>query len=349
MANLLNRGTVTRAIVILALLAVALFVLPAVVGGDWVTTFTSVAIYAIVAAGLVVLYGKVGMISLGQIALLGLGTWTATRLNFLVDLPFPLLLLATGLITCAIGVLIGLPALRLSGLYLALITLMGAGALTIILRTIEFPNGGPGFTGHLSAVDLSNLEQVRRPLGAGGDTAFYRYVVIVCGLMFVLALVHFVTKPGRAWAAIRESEPAALAAGVNVTLYKMWAFALASFMTGVAGALLAAQIGNPTVYGFPTQDSLTLIATALIGGIFTLWGAVVAGTFMQLVPFILATQWGVDPNWLLIIFGIGLLQVLLTAPGGVAQQLPKDLAKLGGLIVRPFRKGGDAGASEESR
>ena len=269
---------------IVALLLVALFVLPAALGGDWITTFTSVAIYAVVAAGLVVLYGKVGMISLGQIALLGLGTWMATRLNFLVDLPFPLLLLATGLITCGVGVLIGLPALRLSGLYLALITLMGAGALTIILRTIEFPNGGPGFTGHLSAVDLSNLDQVRRPLGGESDTAFYRYALIVAAIMFLLALVHFATKPGRAWAAIRESEPAALAAGVNVTLYKMWAFALASFMTGVAGALLAAQIGNPTVYGFPTQDSLTLIATALIGGIFTLWGAVIAGVFMQLVP-----------------------------------------------------------------
>ena len=157
----------------------------------------------------------------------------------------------------------------------------------------------------------------------------------MCALLFLLALAHFVTKPGRAWTAIRESEPAALAAGVNITLYKMWAFALASFMTGVAGCLLAAQVGNPTVYGFPTQDSLTLIATALIGGIFTLWGAVVAGMFMQLVPFVLQTQWDVDPNWLLIIFGIGLLQVLLTAPGGIAQQLPKDLAKLVRLLARP--------------
>src|SRR3954447_17649017 len=119
-----SRGIATRAIVIGVLLAVALFVLPAWLGGDWITTMTSVAIYAVVAAGLVVLYGKVGMVSLGQIALLGVGTWVATRLNFLVDLPFPLLLLVTGLITCAVGVLIGLPALRLSGLYLALITLM---------------------------------------------------------------------------------------------------------------------------------------------------------------------------------------------------------------------------------
>ena len=64
--------------------------------------------------------------------------------------------------------------------------------------------------------------------------------------MFLLALLHVATKPGRAWASIRESEPAALAAGVNITLYKMWAFALASFMTGVAGCLLAAQVGQPT-------------------------------------------------------------------------------------------------------
>ena len=76
----------------------------------------------------------------------------------------------------------------------------------------------------------------------------------------------------------------------------------------------------------------------LIGGIFRLWGAVVAGVFMQLVPFIFQAEWNVNPNFLLIIFGVGLLQVLLTAPGGLADQVPKDLAKLGRLISRPFRK-----------
>src|SRR5207342_1358543 len=163
-----------------------------------------------------------------------------------------------------------------------------------------------------------------RPQGANGDNAYYRYVVVVCVLMFLLALLHFATKPGRAWAAIRESEPAALAAGVNITRYKLWAFALASFITGVAGCLLAAQIGHPNTYSFPTQDSLTLIATALIGGIFTLWGAIVAGVFMQLVPFIFQAEWNINQNYLLIIFGAGLLQVLLTAPGGLAEQTPKD-------------------------
>jgi branched-chain amino acid transport system permease protein len=156
--------------------------------------------------------------------------------------------------------------------------------------------------------------------------------------MFLLALWHIRSKPGRAWAAIRQSEPAALAAGVNITLYKLWAFALASFITGVAGCLLAAQVGVPRAITFQTQDSLTLAATALIGGIFSLWGAVVAGVFNQLLPFLFQAQWGVNPNFLLIIFGAGLLQVLLTAPGGLADQFPKDMKSLGLLIWRGIRK-----------
>jgi branched-chain amino acid transport system permease protein len=138
-----------------------------------------------------------------------------------------------------------------------------------------------------------------------GDTAYYRYVVVVCALMFLLALLHVASKPGRAWASIRESEPAALAAGVNITLYKMWAFALASFMTGVAGCLLAAQVGQPTRdQSFQTQDSLTLPRHADRRHL-QLWGAVVAGVFNQLVPFLFQAQWGVNPNFLLIIFGVG--------------------------------------------
>ena len=82
--------------------------------------------------------------------------------------------------------LIGLPALRLSGLYLALITLMAAGAVNVVLTTINFPNGGGGFTGHTSTPDLSGLQPVGRPGIAEGDTAYYRYTIVVCALMFLL-------------------------------------------------------------------------------------------------------------------------------------------------------------------
>jgi branched-chain amino acid transport system permease protein len=316
------------------LLVIALLVLPAIAGSDWITTFTSVAIYSIAAVGFGLLYGRVGMISLGQVALLSIGCWVGTRLAYATSIPFPLLLIVDGAIVMTIGVLVGLTAIRLSGLYLALITLMFAAATTVVLSVIDFPNGGGGFTGHTSSPDLSGLANVRRPKMAVGDTAYYRYVVIVAAILFVVALLHVATKPGRAWASIRESEPAAIAAGVNITFYKLWAFALASFLTGVAGCLLAALNGVSRAINFQTQDSLTLAATSLIGGIFSLWGALIAGIFNQLLPFLFQAQWNVNPNFLLVVFGAGLVQVLLSAPGGLIDQFPKDMANLARLVAR---------------
>jgi branched-chain amino acid transport system permease protein len=330
-----NREVLIRGGVIAALLVVALAAVPELFGSDWIFTFTSVAIYAVTAAGFGILYGRVGMISLGQVALLSVGCWVGARLAYATSIPFPLLLVVVGAITMVIGVLVGLPALRLSGLYLALITLMFAGATTVVLSQIDFPNGGPGFTGRSATGSLTTeTPPIRRPEWGASDAGYYRYVVIVAAILFLLALVHVAAKPGRAWASIRESEPAALAAGVNITLYKLWAFALASFMTGVAGCLLAAQIGVPRAITFQTQDSLTLAATALIGGIFSLWGAFVAGIFNQLLPFLFQAQWSVNSNFLLIVFGAGLVQVLLSAPGGLIDQFPKDMANLGRLIAR---------------
>jgi branched-chain amino acid transport system permease protein len=334
----IERGTYVRGAVVVGLLALALFALPNLVGADWITTFTSVAIYSVAALGVGILYGRVGMISLGQVALLTIGCWVGARVAYATALPFPMLLLIAGAVTCAIGTLVGLPALRLSGLYLALITLMFAGATTIVLSVSDFPNGGGGFKGRSGAGALTtSTPPVRRPSWAIADVAYYRYTVVVCAILFLLALIHVAAKPGRAWASIRESEPAALAAGVNITLYKLWAFALASFITGVAGCLLAAQVGVPRAITFQTQDSLTLAATALIGGVFNIWGAIIAGVFSQLLPFLFQAQWGLNPNFLLILFGAGLLQVLLTAPGGLADQLPRDLANLGRLAASRAR------------
>ncbi len=330
-----DRGLVIRGVAIAAALLFVLFAVPQFFGSDWIFTFTSVAIYSAAALGFGLLYGRVGLISLGQVALLSIGCWTGARLSYATAIPFPILLIVVGAITGVIGVLVGLPALRLSGLYLALITLMFAAATTVVLGQIDFPNGGHGFTGRSAAADLStHTNPVRRPSIAHSDTAYYRYVVIAIAIMFLLALVHVASKPGRAWASIRESEPAALSAGVNITLYKLWAFGLASFITGVAGCLLAAEIGVPRAITFQTQDSLTLAATALIGGIFSLWGAIIAGAFNQLLPFLFQAQWGVNANFLLTVFGAGLLQVLLTAPGGLIEQFPKDMANLGRLITR---------------
>jgi branched-chain amino acid transport system permease protein len=319
----------------LGLLLVVLLAMPPLLSAYWIDVLTAVAIYSVVALGLGLLMGRVGLVSLGQIAVLALGAWIAAKLDFATDLPFPVVLLIAGLITMVLGTVVGLPALRLSGLYLALITLMLAGAITVVLTKTQFPNGGPGFLSHTESSFGS--AGIRRPNIAVTDPAYFRYTVIVGALMFALAWWHVRSRPGRAWAAMRQSEPAALAAGVNLTLYKLWAWALASFMTGVAGGLLAAHVGKLYTIQFPTSDSITLLAVVLMGGIYSPWGAVVAGALMKLLPALL-NSWGLPADLLIILFGVGVLQVLLTAPAGLAGQLPKDLARLGRAISRLVRR-----------
>jgi len=221
---IVDRKTSGGLVAAAVLLVVALLVLPAIAGSDWITTFTSVAIYSIAALGFGLLYGRVGMISLGQVALLSIGCWVGTRLAYATSIPFPLLLIVDGAIVMTIGVLVGLTAIRLSGLYLALITLMFAAATTVVLSVIDFPNGGGGFTGYDGAT--VHIPPIRRPSVATTDPAFFRYSMIVAILMFALVFFHIRGRPGRAWAAIRQSESAALAAGINTTFYKLWAFAL---------------------------------------------------------------------------------------------------------------------------
>jgi branched-chain amino acid transport system permease protein len=331
----LDPGTLIRLAVILALLVFVLIALPSIFSFYYVDASTQVAIYSIVTLGLGLLVGRVGMVSLGQGAVLAMGAWVAARLLFATSLPFPVVMLAAGLITMVLGTLVGLPALRMSGLYLALITLMLAGAITVALANINFPNGGHGFTGYNGA--SVHIPPIRRPSIATTDPTFFRYSVVVAALMFVLVLVHLRGKPGRAWAAIRQSESAALAAGINTTLYKLWAFALVSFITGVAGALVAGSFRYLNSLTFSTQDSITLLAVVLMGGAYSMWGAVVAAFLLKFLPALL-NDWNVSPDWLTILFGIGVLQVLTTAPRGLVEQFPKDMARVGRLIAKPFRR-----------
>jgi len=322
-----------QAILFAVFILVVFVVLPEKLNSYWLLVMTGVVIYTIVTLGLGLLIGRVGMVSLCQFVLAAIGAWVALRLSYATDLPFPVLILIGGLVTAVIGTLIGLPALRLSGLYLALITLMAAGAITIFLRTAQFPNGGGGFFGNSASGGASSL--LPRPSIAESDVAYYRYCAIVTALMFALAVWQVRGKPGRAWAAIRQSETSATAAGVNTTLYKLWAFTLASFTAGVAGGLLAASAGGVAIAQFPVANSVLLLAVVLMGGVYNLWGAVVAALFLRLLPAIL-DNWGVSTEWLTILFGIGVLQVLLTAPGGIVEQMPKDVGRLAGKIRSLF-------------
>jgi branched-chain amino acid transport system permease protein len=313
----------------------ALFGLPYLMNGYYTGYMTLAAIYSVVCLGLGLLVGRVGLYSLGQGAVVAIGAWTGARLLYGTGQPFPVVVIEAGLVTMLIGMAIGLPALRLRGLYLALITLMFAGAITVVLATVNFPNGGGGFTGYNGS--SLHIPPIRRPSIAGTDPAYYRYSVVVAIIMFALVYAHLRMRPGRAWAAIRQSEPAALAAGINTWFYKLWAFALASFITGVAGAMLAAQYQHVYSTLFTTQDSIILLAVVLMGGVYNLWGAVIAALLMQLLPGWLQSL-GVNYAWLTILFGVGVLQVITTAPAGIADQFPKDMKRLGRLLWRLVRR-----------
>ena len=336
----MDRRALTRATVIVVLLLLALFALPPIMSAYYTITMIQVAIYSIVTLGLGLLVGRVGLYSLGQLAVLTIGAWVGARLLFGTSQPYILVIIEAGLATMIIGSLITLPALRLRGLYLALITLMLAGAVAVVLQTLNFPNGGGGFSGYNGS--QLHVPQIRRPSFAGTDPAFYRFSVIVAIVMFLLVFAHLRTRPGRAWAAIRQSEPSALAAGINTTFYKLWAMALASFVTGVAGALLAGADRVLFSIDFPIQNSIQLLAVVLMGGAFSLAGAVVAAFLQSLLPSALYNLWHVQDDWLIILFGVGVMQVLVTAPGGLADQFPKDMKRLYGAIRRLF--GGSRGA-----
>ncbi|HTR93614.1 MAG TPA: branched-chain amino acid ABC transporter permease [Trebonia sp.] len=331
-----DRPTLTRAVVITALLLLALFALPPLMNGYYTDTMTQVAIYSIVTLGLGLLVGRVGLYSLGQLAVLIIGAWTGARLLFGTGQPFILVAIEAGLVTMIIGSLITLPALRMRGLYLALITLMLAGGVIVVEATLNFPNGGGGFSGYNGST--VHIPSIRRPSFAGTDPAYYRFSVIVAIVMFLLVFAHLRTRPGRAWAAIRQSEPSALAAGINTTFYKLWAMALASFVTGVAGALLAGADRYLYSINFPIQNSIELLAVVLMGGVFSLTGAVIAAFLQAFLPSALYQLWGVPDDWLIILFGVGVMQVLVTAPGGLADQFPKDMRRLYGLISMLWRR-----------
>ncbi len=343
--SFITAATPQRIATLVGFLIVVLFILPAVLSSFWIKIALEMAAYSLVTLGLGLLVGRVGIYSLCQIPLVAAGAWIALRLHFLFDesLPFPILLVLTGLLTGVLGVVIGLPALRLSGLYLALVTLMAAGAITLVLVAVKFPNGGGGFWG-FDKRSASGFNAVPRPSIAEGDVAYFRYTVIVAAIVFMVAAWHIKGKPGRAWASLRHSEVTAVAAGVNHTLYKLWAFALSAAITGVAGGVIVAASGV-TTNQFPVEQSILLLAVVLLGGVYNLWGALVAAFFLRVFPQILDKELGLPVELLTILFGVGVMQVLIVQPKGVVEDLTK-VGRFIGTKLRLIRPTPSASASE---
>jgi branched-chain amino acid transport system permease protein len=307
-----------------ATLIVIIIVLAYLSNGFWVSTLTSAFAIAIASSGIGVLYGRLGLVSLCQYALVGVGGWAALRLQFAFHMPFEFCALGGGVAAMIVGGLWGLPALRMRGLYLALVTLMLAGAFQIVISAAGFPDGGGGFLGRVTDTGRVMME---RPGVASGDTSYFIYVACTFILASIFVELHTTAKPGRSWALIRRDERMAEAAGVNIVFYKLWAFALAGFLAGLAGALLAGSVGQLDGRAFDANQSILLFVLSVIGGVTGWLGALMTGVLARAVPAGL-NYFGVNGFVAMIIFGIALIHAFATSAEGLAGQIVSSISRV---------------------
>ena len=194
--------------------AIVAALIPEVASAYWLKTLTSVVILALASLCVGVIYAQLGMVSLCQFALVGVGGWFALRLYHATHLPFELSILAKGVSAAIFGLVFGLPALRMRGPGLALTTLMIAGGFQVAISALEFPDGGPGITGKMVMGQRAYME---RPLLAMSDANYFRYCIVFLVIGYLIVLWHKRSRPGRAWAMIRRSEVCALAAGASTS------------------------------------------------------------------------------------------------------------------------------------
>lgn len=321
----LGLARVDRAVAagVLAAIVIAI-VVPSLVGSGWLATLTSCALYSIPAAGVGLLYGDLRLASLTQIAFVGLGGWVALRFGIGFGWPLPVLAVVSAAVAAAFGAVLALPALRLRDLYLALVTLLVAASADVAFNAAGFPNGGSGFLGYQAVGDLQRLG---RPAIATTDEGFFRLTVVVLVAVVVALIALRRSAVGRSWALIAQSEGAAASCGIRITRGKVTAFAIASGISGLAGALIAANLGQLAPSTFHVSNSLLLFALVVIAGARSPLGWVLAALLYKAVPYFLSER-GLDGNLATIVFGLAVMHNLIAAPAGLADQVGGAVAKL---------------------
>jgi branched-chain amino acid transport system permease protein len=261
------------------LLAAAVLVLPAVLPAYYVGETTWVFIYAITGVSLMVLVGYTGLVSLGHAAFLGIGAYAHA---YFLQQGLPWVVSATLAITLttACGLVVGLPALRMTGIYLAIATL----AFSVIIQ--EVFSRWESVTHGLSGMAVGKA--VIFGVSFADDRAFY----YLCLFFLVVALWltrNLLRAPtGRAWIAIRDSEIAAQSMGVNLAIYKSMAFAYSAALMGLAGVLFAHKIAFLAPDIFTILLSIQLLLLVIVGGLGSLHGAVFGAIFVALLPPVIA-------------------------------------------------------------
>jgi branched-chain amino acid transport system permease protein len=267
---------------------------------------TLILVNGIVAIGLNLLTGYTNQLSFGHAGFVAIGAYTGALVTIHAPaLPVPFTLLLAGLVTALVGLALGIPCLRLEGLYLAMATLaFGFVVLEAILNLDWLTRGADGLR-----VPPPSLVT---PLTS--ETARYFLVAAVTAVMVAAAVSLVRTRTGRAFLAIRESEIAAQASGVDVARYKTVAFVVSAFYTGVAGGLFAFVVGFLSPDGFDVFVSVDYLVMVIVGGLASVPGSLVGAAVVTLLNDWLARFQNYRP----LIFGAVLVAVMLFMPGGIA-------------------------------
>ncbi|WP_051580065.1 ABC transporter permease subunit [Pseudonocardia acaciae] len=283
-----------------AVTVVVLLVVPATLGHYWIFLLTSGVVAIPIMQSLGVITGRVGVISLCQMSFAMIGAWVVGWCN-VAEVPggFAAWMVLAGLAAVPAGLLIGLPALRLRGVNLAIATFTFATAVDVVFGPLQYPGA-------------ENFSFVTRPAGFTSDGGYFRFAVIVVALLFVALALLDRSRLGASWLELRYSERGAAAHGTNVARGKLAAFAVSAFIGGVGGALLVGQAGSTTPTAFSSQISLTYFAIAVVIGVRHWDAAVIAGLTGALMP-VLMDAVHVPQAYVKVLFGV--LAVLVIAEG----------------------------------
>jgi branched-chain amino acid transport system permease protein len=306
-----------QTVILLGLIAL---ILPWLISDFRVFQVNLMLVYAIAVLGLNLLTGYGGQISLGHGAFYAIGAYTAAILMDQAQWSAYATLPVAALVCLAAGILMGFPALRLDGHYLALATFALAMAIPQLLKY----KGIEDYTGGVQGIVLGKpsplfeMEFLGKELSE--DRWMYYLVLIVAVLMFWLANNLVKGRIGRAIVAIRDQPIAAGALGVNLTAVKTLTFGLSAAYTGVAGALGAIAVSYVAPDSFHTFLSISFLVGAVVGGLGTIPGALFGAAFIQFVPNV-ADEISKSAPWA--VYGAILIALIYVAPGGVMGMLNK--------------------------
>ncbi|MDD3448133.1 MAG: branched-chain amino acid ABC transporter permease [Gammaproteobacteria bacterium] len=263
---------------------VVLLLAPLVLNAYYLNLLIQIGYYGIAALGLNILVGFTGQISLGHAAFFGFGAFASAWINNSFGIPVILSIPLAGLLTTAVGMIVGVPAGRIKGLYLAIATLASQFILEDFFARAEWFTGGS--SGSLAnSISLFGYQM-------GTDQRYFYVVLFFVVVMFLFGANLLRTRDGRAFVAVRDHYLSAEIMGINLTKYRILSFGISSFYAGIGGALYGHYLGFVSAEGFTILLSIQFLGMVIIGGLGSVMGALLGTTFMVLLPEVMTSLVG---------------------------------------------------------